>query len=401
MPDMPIGQLVKLYRIDRRKSTANVATLAGITARYLEMIEAGTKTPSLPVLREIAKVLGVRTSALLGESPSENHEGPINPRLAELERALITYRTISLSDASDLPSLEDFSEQIQLAKQVWFTSPNKYSEALRVLPELITKSERLAHETDRTIPACRLACEVYMLTRAVLKYLGRTDLCSTVADRAMRYAEETEDPPLIAEATWNLGHALLTDDQPTGALDLATLGAEKLEPLLPDGSRELFSLYGGLQLVATLGALRTNDPWTARDILRGPAYEASLHVEEMSNVRDSTFFGPINVGIHRVRVEYEAGEVGEALRLANEVDISQTPSLERKNSLLTKIAQCYEHKGNDTGVLVHLKMAEELCPEDFQHRQELRTMVSTLVRRAKPSYAPEVRRFAERIGLLN
>ncbi|MDQ3886128.1 MAG: helix-turn-helix domain-containing protein, partial [Actinomycetota bacterium] len=53
MPDMPTGQLIRLYRIDRRKSTVSVATLAGITVRYLEMIEAGTKTPTLHVLRKI------------------------------------------------------------------------------------------------------------------------------------------------------------------------------------------------------------------------------------------------------------------------------------------------------------------------------------------------------------
>ena len=78
MPDMPIGQLIRLYRIDRKKSTVSVATHAGITVRYLEMIEANTKTPSLPVLRKLAKVLGVRTSALIGEAPSEDHEGQVN-----------------------------------------------------------------------------------------------------------------------------------------------------------------------------------------------------------------------------------------------------------------------------------------------------------------------------------
>ncbi|MGH3914187.1 MAG: hypothetical protein ACRDTC_12385, partial [Pseudonocardiaceae bacterium] len=224
--------------------------------------------------------------------------------------------------------------------------------------------------------------------------------CGLVSDRAMHYAEETDDPLLIAAATWSLGHALLTDDQPGGALDLAMRGAEKLAPLLPDGSAEHFSLYGGLQLVATLGALRTGDPWRARDILRGPAHEAAMRVDEMHHYHNTLFFGPTNVGIHRVRVEYESGEVGEALRLSNDVDISHTPSLERKNSLLYKVAQCYECKGNDTAVFVHLKMAEALCPEDFRHRQDIRSMVRTLVKRAKPSYASEVRAFAGKIGLL-
>jgi cytoskeletal protein RodZ len=45
---MPTGQLIRLYRIDRKRSITSVATHAGITVRYLEMLEAGTKTPSLP-----------------------------------------------------------------------------------------------------------------------------------------------------------------------------------------------------------------------------------------------------------------------------------------------------------------------------------------------------------------
>ncbi|MGH3924164.1 MAG: helix-turn-helix domain-containing protein, partial [Pseudonocardiaceae bacterium] len=65
------------------------ATLAGITVRYLEMIEAGTKTPSLPTLKKIGKVLGVRVAALVGGAPSEDYEGPVNPRLAAIERALL------------------------------------------------------------------------------------------------------------------------------------------------------------------------------------------------------------------------------------------------------------------------------------------------------------------------
>lgn len=401
MPDMPTGALIRLYRIQRRMSTVSLATHAGITVRYLEMIEADSKTPSLSVLRTLAKVLSVRTSALVGEAPSEDYEGPVNPRLAEVERALFTYRSVALSDGGQLLTVEELGERIRAAQTAWFTSPTKYSDALRVLPDLIVNSERVVHESERSRVACRHASEVYQLVRAVLKYLGRVDLCGLVSDRAMRYAEETEDPLLIAAATWSLGHALLTDDMPGGALDLAVKGSEALEPLLPDGTPEHFSLYGGLLLVATLGSLRTGDPWRARELLRGPAHQAALQVDEGHNYHNTLFFGPTNVGIHVVRVEYECGEISEALRLADDVDITKTPSLERKTSLLCKVAQCYDCRSNDAAVFVHLKMAERLCPEDFQHRQEMRGMVRTLVKRAKPSYAPEVREFAGRIGLLD
>lgn len=400
MPDMPTSALVRLYRVERRMSTVSLATYAGITVRYLEMIEADSKTPSLSVLRKIAKVLGVRTSALVGEAPSEDHEGPVNPRLAEVERALFTYRSLALSDGNELLTLAELGDQIRAAQTAWCTSPNKYSDVLRLLPDLIVNSENAVHESGRSREACQQASELYQLARALLKYLGRADLGGMVSDRAMRYAEEAEDPLLIAAATWSLGHTMLSDDMPAGALELAMKGSEALAPLLPDGTAEHFSLYGGLLLVATLGAVRTGDPWRARELLRGPARGAALRVGDGHNYH-GTVFGPTNVGIHMVRVEHECGEISEALRLADDVDITQTPSLERKTSLLYKVAQCYDCRNNDAAVFVHLKMAERLCPEDFQHRQDVRSMVRTLVKRAKPSYAAEVREFAVRIGLLD
>ncbi|MGH3831899.1 MAG: hypothetical protein ACRDRS_15875, partial [Pseudonocardiaceae bacterium] len=168
----------------------------------------------------------------------------------------------------------------------------------------------------------------------------------------------------------------------------------------PDGTPEHFSLYGGLLLVEAIASLRTGDPWRARELLREPAHKAALRVGEGHNYHQMVF-GPTNVGIHMVCVEHEQGEVSEALRLADDVDISQIPSLERKTSHLYQVAQCYECRNNDTAVFVHLKMAERLCPQDFRYKRSVRDMVSTLVKRAKPSYAGEVREFAGRIGLLN
>lgn len=117
MPDMPTGALVRLYRVERRMSTVSLATHAGITARYLEMIEAGTKTPTLPVLRNLAKILGVRTSALVGEAPSEDHEGPVNPRLAEVERALYTYRSLALRDGDELLTWRNWANRYTLRRR--------------------------------------------------------------------------------------------------------------------------------------------------------------------------------------------------------------------------------------------------------------------------------------------
>jgi hypothetical protein len=103
-------------------------------------------------------------------------------------------------------------------------------------------------------------------------------------------------------------------------------GSEALEPLLPDGTPEHFSVYGGMLLLGAIASLRTGDPWRAREVLREPAHKVALRVGEGLNYHN-TVFGPTNVAIHIVHVEHEQGEVSEALRLADKVDISQIPCI--------------------------------------------------------------------------
>jgi hypothetical protein len=102
-----------------------------------------------------------------------------------------------------------------------------------------------------------------------------------------------------------------------------------------------------------------------------------------------------------VSVEFESREIAKALRMADEIDISAIPSLERQTSHLYQVARCYDFRNNDTAVFVHLQRAERLCPQDFQYKRNVREMVTSLVHRAKPSYAAEVREFAARVGMLD
>jgi transcriptional regulator with XRE-family HTH domain len=398
MPDTPTGQLIRLYRIDRKKSTISVATHAGITVRYLEMIEAGTKTPTLHVLREIAKVLGVRTSALLGEAPSEHHEGVVNTRLAKLERALFTYRSVPLYDHETEDGLADISDRIEAAEEAWYLGNDPYI-VLDLLPDLIVDTKRVVHESGTSPESCKVIYRVYRLARVASKHAGRMDLHSIAADRCMRYAEAAEDQVIEAAAAWTLGQAFISNDMPQAALDLAMYNAGKLEAGLADATPGHLSVYGGLLQLGAVAYARTGDPWRGREVLRDKALPVAERIGEGQR-HHNVFFGPTNVGIHAVAVELENGDPSEALRVANAVDITNIASTERQYAHLIHVARCYELKCNDTAVLVHLKMAEKVRPQAFIYRREPRQMLTALVRRAKPTYASEVREFAERIGLL-
>jgi hypothetical protein len=88
------------------------------------------------------------------------------------------------------------------------------------------------------------------------------------------------------------------------------------------------------------------------------------------------------------------------LRLADEVDGSASPSLERRTTFALEVARCYEQRRDDPGVLLHLLNAESTGPEDLRYNSLARDLVHGLLKRARPTYAPQVRALAERIDLL-
>src|SRR5436309_1275199 len=87
--DTPIGERVRFYRQARHKTQAVVAGLAGVTEDYLSQIERGLKTPSTALLHRLARVLGVPTSVLFGESSAEPAT-PGHPLSAAIHSALAT-----------------------------------------------------------------------------------------------------------------------------------------------------------------------------------------------------------------------------------------------------------------------------------------------------------------------
>jgi transcriptional regulator with XRE-family HTH domain len=58
--------VIKKLREEKCLTQEGLAKLAGVTKPYVSMIESGNrKSPSLPVLKRLAKALGVPVTALL------------------------------------------------------------------------------------------------------------------------------------------------------------------------------------------------------------------------------------------------------------------------------------------------------------------------------------------------
>jgi transcriptional regulator with XRE-family HTH domain len=400
-PEIPIGERIRFYREARRKKQAVVAGLAGITDDYLSQIERGLKTPTIALLHRIARILGVPTSALLGEAPMQSDESG-SPAIPAIHSALLTSGPPRYGrDASDL---RDLRHRVDAAWASWQSSPIRYTATGPLLPDLIMDVEDATRRFDRgnqaeeRRAAYRLAADLYFLLRTFCKRVGRLDLSLLVADRAARAAEAADDPLRMAAARWNLGHVLLADNQPEAAEDLTIDAAEELGPRLANDAPRYMAIHGALYLVAAMAAVRRGDAWAAHAHLREKARPTADQVGE-GNVC-WTVFGPANVGLHEVSLEIEAGEAAEALRLADRVSPSQSPSIERRTTLLLELARCYHQRREDPAVLLHLLSAEREAPEDMRYNVLARDLVRGLVKRARPSYAAEARDLAFRIGLL-
>lgn len=78
-----LGRKINAARKDRGITGEQLAELCSINATYLRQIEAGTKTPSLPVFVTICKELKASPSYLLADSlegsGAEDMDGPVRP----------------------------------------------------------------------------------------------------------------------------------------------------------------------------------------------------------------------------------------------------------------------------------------------------------------------------------
>ncbi len=85
-----IGARVRAARAANHQTRVVVAGLSGITTDYLYQIERGKKLPTIPVLAQLAGVLNVPLSRLLGEP-----EAPASGRSSVTDAGMVLYRALT------------------------------------------------------------------------------------------------------------------------------------------------------------------------------------------------------------------------------------------------------------------------------------------------------------------
>ncbi|WP_326762790.1 helix-turn-helix domain-containing protein [Streptomyces phaeochromogenes] len=398
---LPIGRNVRSYRRRDGRTLTAIAGLCGITERYLEMIEAGSKVPSADVLARLAAELGVPLAALFTEAPVDEPATRVSTAPA-IARALMGYAPPANAAVLGPAQLR---ERVETVWRIWQSSRTRFTEIADILPALIedvehaVRTHRGAGDAAVRREVLRVAADLYGLLRSYCRRTGRLDLSLMVADRAIRAAEDADDPVRIAVGTWNLGHVLLSHTDP-GAVEeakhIALQAVGQLRHAAP-ASPEAAAVQGALELVAVVSDARRRRWTDARRRLAERAAPLAKQVGE-GNIA-WTVFGPTNVALHAISVEMLAGDAAEGLRLADQIDTGKLPSRERQFTHRLELASCHALRRDDAAVLVHLLDLEDLAPEDLVHSPFARDMVLQLQRRIRPVFRRQVSGLVERLQL--
>jgi transcriptional regulator with XRE-family HTH domain len=394
---IPVGDRIRFYRESRGFKQYILARRVGVTEDYVSMIERGVKTPSATLLHRIARNLGVSTAVLLDE-PIADPDSIGNPAIPAIRQALLQPTAAT----PGTPDLTDLHARVKTACSMWQAPQRDYRLTGRLLPRLIGEVEvairrfQTPAEATRRRDAHRIAADLYGLVRTYTKRSGRVDMAVLAADRQHRAAEAADDPIRIAASWWNLGHALLAEGDSEGAETVSIKAAEAIAPYT-NRDAAFDAMHGALNLVALTGSVRNGDRFTAMRRLTDIALPAARRTGD-TNVM-WTVFGPANVGLHAVMLEADSGEPSQALRLAGEVNLLGLTSAERRFTLHLELARCHEMRHDDRGVLVELLQAERESLDDLRYGNVGRELLRALMKRARPSYAGEVRALAERVGL--
>ncbi|MBU3863628.1 helix-turn-helix domain-containing protein [Streptomyces sp. 4503] len=394
--DLPIGDRIRHYRGERRQDV--VAGLVGIAPDYLSQIERGLKVPSLPILHAIAQELGVPTTALLADM-AVGSRASLDTTEPAIVRALMGYGSPCSPSSAEPTALR---ERVESAWRIWQSRKTRFTDMAGVLPGLIADAEHAARTARSAMdPAqrrsiMRVRADLYFLLRSYLRRTSRVDLSMMAADRAVRAAEEADDPLRMAAAQWNLGHVLLAAQELDGAEQVALRAVEELRRS-PIAEPDRVAMSGALQLVAVVAEARRRDWSAARDRLRNHARPAARSVGE-GNIM-WTVFGPTNVALHEVSIEMEAGDTSEALQVADDVDTSDLPSMERSFTFNLEVARCHHLRRDDAAVLLNLLELEDLAPEDLARTPLARKLMLTVIRRGRTMHARQAEKLAERVGV--
>lgn len=384
---MQVGERVAFYRQRRGYTQTQLAGLVGRSTDWLSKIERGERQlRRVDVLTDLAGALRVSLTDLMGQ-PVLMEDDQERDNIPAIRDALMAPGRLSrvLFSAPDTGAAPDIARAEQLVEFLWTDyQRGRIADVVERLPRLIQDAQQLEDgASDQTGDARRrswaASARTHHLAATTLSKVGEADLSWIAAERAMKAADEADDPLVLASAARAATHALLAVGRYDDALSLGETAARWLGPQVALGDPDALSLLGMLHLRTAVAAARRQDR-TAADELLGHAERSAMRLGEDANYWQ-TGFGPTNVELHRLSAGLDLGDMSWVASRGENVAVDHLP-VERQVTHMIDLARALSFLARDDDAVSLLLDAERTAPALVRHSAVVRETVKTLHRRA-------------------
>lgn len=403
---MTTGERIRYYRTKAGRTQAAVAGLVGRSEDWLSKVERNViEIDSLGMLTRLARELGLDNVGELvgGASVDLSLGADEHPSVPGIRRALNTPPSLlGIGLPGDALTAQQLGERVIEAWGVYETQKERYGPVGEMLPGLLAEVYSTLRQTtgEDELTSTRGLVSLLHLYQVFLRRVGEHKLSLRAADRAMTIADDTGDPVLIAAAAWNVCGILTSSGEVGDSFDLARETIAHCRPG-DDATPEHLSAYGALHLAGVIAAVRDSKAPAAWDLLRGADAVAGRLGVDRNDFHTS--FGPTNVSMHGVHLAAEEGDIAEALRLADDVDVPEPGGvlpLERTTRYLVEVMHANRLNGDQYATLHMLRQIMEASPEEIRYFPLVREAVQTLMKRPRPQTRSELHKIAEHVGVL-
>ncbi|TCK21391.1 transcriptional regulator with XRE-family HTH domain [Pseudonocardia endophytica] len=383
---MQIGERIAFYRQRRGYTQSQLAGLVGRSTDWLSKIERGERQARrVDVLTELAAALRVSLGDLMGQPVLMEDDDERDDIPAIRDALMAPGRLSRVLFASEEGAPPDLRQAEQLVEFLWADyQRGRIGDVVQQLPRLIQAAQQLedaaaGRDSDDRRRSWAMSARTHHLAATTLSKVGEADLSWIAAERAMKAADEADDPLVLASAARAATHALLAVGRYDDALSLGETAASWLVPQVEAGDPNALSLLGMLHLRTAVAAARRQDRTSADDLLN-QAERSAERLGEDANYWQ-TGFGPANVELHRLSAGLDLGDMTWVANRGEDVDVSHLP-IERQVTHMIDLARALSYLARDDDALALLLSAEQTAPALVRHSAVVRETVKNMHRRA-------------------
>lgn len=387
-----IGARLRALRKEQTFTQEQLAEVAGVSVDLIGKLEQGRRNSArITSLIAIANALDVDLSDLVGKRPQLDRGDDVSVlavRDAILSPGLLPGIAAEDGEAPPLPTIE------RAVRGGWLDYwAGNLSRLTATVPALLGEARMAAREYGPR--AVRPLTQAYQLAACLCVHLGKDDLATMAAERAVTTAATGDDRLLWATVNgtyaWAVHHAGRLDVAERHALTVA----EQIEPDFARAPLPHLTVWGGLVLTGLASAAAAERAVEVKDYIGlarigAGRLDADRHDYETS-------FGPTQVAMQATHAHTMLHQPDRALKAARSVDRADLHEISWGRHLLD-VAQAHAYARHMDAAESTLGEAEALSTEWFRHQGPARALVSDLVHESR-RLSPSLRRLARTVGV--